>query len=394
MKKLIDLSKMDKMKWLIISGLLMINFFIPKNTLFGQDDPKPDFFGVFAVSNGVLYEFQDSQAKNLTSLASSTTTGILGFPSLGTEKKFFSDPKLYFIIYGEKMNPMKGKKPMLSTITYLPASQLYIASANINLKVGPIPGLPDAYKLIPENPLPQGLYSFHSGRLKSTSVLDASVEANAQKDVWTFFISKEYMGNGQLSEVNLQKGEYTCPPNYGLFLIQNFNYIQIPVSSDKAVVKYTGGAEKRKVLTELSGVVVDSSFMIPWMVSNNEENIRGRMVNVSIKAHNIYKDIIPEKMVLSKLTKKTLDLRSEKDIKKGEPEQMTDVWVADEQVPYLAIICDLEQTLCRIVPVSEMKITAPPIKLAPGDYALHNGIMTDDKNSFGSSDIVYTFTVR
>jgi hypothetical protein len=179
-------------KWI---NLLVIILFLSNIKAVGQNQQSPDFWGIFISSNGKLIELKDQDARNLKIHgnlihAKMGIASIKGSPSL-------SDPKIYFIVYGDKMNPMKGARPVLSKINWDDNIENYTAGDVVNLKIGPIPGLNDAYKFIPENPLNNGIYCFHSGRLNSTNAFDGTIEENAaKKDIWTFIIDTN-MGNGQ-----------------------------------------------------------------------------------------------------------------------------------------------------------------------------------------------------
>lgn len=374
-------------------NLVVIFLIFFQINLFGQDQPKPDFWGVFLVSNGKLIEFKDQDAKNL-SMSGSLIQATMGISSV-QGSPYFSDLNTYFIVYGDKMNPKNGQNPVLSKLVWNGSLNMYVAGESVNLKIGPVPGLPDAYKLIPERSLNQGLYCFHSGRLNSTSPMDGAIESNAKKDVWTFWISKEFMGRGQLSSVDISNGEYTTTPSYGLFLIQDSKYIQVPVCRDKSIETFIDNDIEMKGVTELSGIEVDSAKMTHWMVANSENDIRNLIVNVSMRVNYLpYKDMIPERMYLSKLKNVSVDVRTKKQIKKGEPEKITNIWVLSEPIPHLASISETAPTICRIVPIERLDVNAPKIKLSPGVYAFHNGVLNDGKRTFGVTDVVYTFTVK
>lgn len=366
---------------LIISLLLCAAH---NNNLHGQQEaPTPSYWGVFIVSNNELIELRDRDAVDL-SMRGSLMEAIMGIRTLSSSP-FIPDPSLYFIVYGDKLNPMRGQRPVLSRLVWNSGLEMYVSGADINLNIGPIQGLDNAFRLIPENELSEGVYSFHSGRLNSKDPFSGTIEANQQQDVWAFYVSKELMGGGELSSVDLSKGQYTIPPAPGLFLINKNRYVQIPVSKRRDTEEFQHINDRRKGMTEVSNVRISKNDMLNWMVARFEEDLRNLTINIQAQViRGDHLDFIPERMVLSKLKKETVDIRSRRDIRRNNPEELVELWVHDSTIGFTFSRSGLDSRIGRIVLSKDLE---------PGVYALHNGILNSSSRNFGTMDIVYTFTV-
>lgn len=361
---------------------LLFSFFF-SNNLNGQEIPKPSYWGIFIVSNGELIELRDADAVDLI-MKGNLMQAVMGIRTMASSP-FISDPSLYFIVYGNKLNPMRGQNPVLSRLIWSSSLEMYVAGSDINLNIGPVEGIENAFRLVPQNELNEGMYSFHSGRLNATDPFSGTIEANQQNDVWTFYISKELMGTGALSSVDLSKGQYTIPPAPGLFLISNNRYIQVPVSKRRDAEDFLQNEERLKGMKEISDIRINSKEMLNWMVARQEEDLRTVTINVQARVvRGDHLDFIPERMVLSKLKKETVDIRSRRDIRRNNPEELMELWVPYKTIPFNFSRSGLEGRIGRIV-LSQ--------KLEPGVYALHNEVLTSSGRSFGTMDIVYTFTV-
>lgn len=385
----------------IITSIHMILMFLgmailPQITLICQEVPVPEYYGIYVVQNGMLYEFQESTAREIA------LRGTASFPMLGIARRaddntpFISDRGLYFIVYGDKMNPSKGAKPSLSYTRYNADADIFMHDFPIALKIKPFPKLQDAYILIPEGRLEkQGLYCFHSGRLSSSNPSDASNESNAKnKDTWLFYLSEEWVGFGKLNKESLAKGQYTLPPSHGVHLIQKEEFVQIPITKKDFLIDYLDGDTIKTGIDRLSGITTEHSSMMPWFISFNEHDIRGDLLNVSMKAKEInFRDIIPERMRLSKIELKTVDTRTKKEIKKNEPPRYQNIYVEEINIPFVVKL-SIVPTLCRIVPTKKGTIDSEHIVLPPGLYALHNGVLTAEGKTFGIYPIVYTFQIK
>lgn len=68
----------------IITSIHMILMFLgmailPQITLICQEVPVPEYYGIYVVQNGMLYEFQESTAREIA------LRGTASFPMLGIE---------------------------------------------------------------------------------------------------------------------------------------------------------------------------------------------------------------------------------------------------------------------------------------------------------------------
>ena len=170
----------------VISTIVLLLLF-SSNFTNGQEIPDLEFWGIYIVVNDKPFEFKDQDARDL-SMHGNLMKATMNIKSI-KGSPFFNDPNAYFITYGNKMNPSKGKEPALSELVWDYQVNRYVVKRNIPIKIGPVKDLSDAFKFIPEEPLKSGIYAFHSGRLNATDPFSGTIEANERKDVWTFIIT-------------------------------------------------------------------------------------------------------------------------------------------------------------------------------------------------------------
>ncbi len=368
---------------LFLSALLLSLCFIS----FGQDNIKPEFFGTYVVINGKLIEFNKDAAANLSGV------GDLLNPTLGIKQlngPWFSGKDAYFISYGNKNKPVLTKLiwqktiPSKNSITgenITLEANMWVPNGDIELKIAPIQGMDDCFKLIPSKPLTEGVYCLHFGRLTSKNYIDASVEANADKDVFDFALTNGFLIRGDLANCDIDKGEYIRPDYYGLYFIQDKKYVNIPVNkAAKSSIPEFGSLDaRRRGLTEISPIVLESSKLEKTFIAFSNPEVTLSISNAQ------YKNMIPEKMFLSKLKQIEVDTRSERQIKKGEPEEIQKVWVEDIEIKTFFDLNSFVPSVVRIY------ISTP---LEPGVYAFHNGLLKGQKTTFGIENVIYSFTVK
>jgi len=373
--------------------ILIVLLFIAIN-IYAQT-PKPEYFGAYMVINGKLIELKSANADTIR------TSGTLdmGNPILGIKQKrgqWISDNNFYFLIYDDKQ---QGKTPTLSTLTFKATDvhtnpithqqqqvnvNLWEFDKDIPLKTAPVTDLQNAYKYVTETPLPEGSYIFSkSGRQQSDGLFSAT---NNAKDVWHFTFSKSLMMDRDLSKCDIDKREYTLPSSFGFWVINNNQYVQIPATKSKDIVKYRDSTKTFPYgVTDLSGTEISQNQLAKTFIAFSDKDIRQGSTEMNL-FYKIYFNMIPEKMYLSKLKQIEVDTRTDKDIKKGNPANIVKVWVEDKSIPFNNSISSFYNKQLSRVYIDQA--------LEPGTYAFHNGRINGKDLSFGGTNIVYTFVVK
>ena len=118
-------------------------------------------------------------------------------------------------------------------------------------------------------------------------------------------------------------------------------------------------------------------------ISFSKENARVG-VKISISTAD-YKDMIPEKMFLSKLKQIEVDTRSKNEIKKSKPEEIEKVWIEDFEIPFKTVISGFDNRIASLL-LEE--------KLKTGVYAFHNGLLKGQQPTYGVDNVIYSFVVK
>jgi hypothetical protein len=385
--RLLTLKIFDMKSLLFILSFIALSHF----NLYSQDIPLPEYYGIYSVVNGKLYEFNKSNAAKISGVGNlvNTTLGIKHIYG-----PWFNDAGCYFIIYGKPLklelieltwkSKVNVQNPMDGSVSSIDAN-MYVPSRTIALRVAPIKDLQNCYKYVPAEKLTEGYYCLDDGSLSSHNAMEISNEANSNSNVFDFAITYGLRIRGDLNKCDFDKGEYILPKNYGLFFIENKKYVKMPFNrKSKNIIEYGDISTRRKGLLQISEVVFDSAQLERVFVSFSEYNIRGK-VRVSLTTAN-HKDIIPEKMYLSKLKKITVDTRSKHEINKGKPQELKEVWIEDKEIPIIVKTSGFYYPLVALIVISK--------PLSPGVYAFHNGLLKGLKHSFGVQNIIYSFTVK
>jgi len=372
---------------------LIVLFFLMQfgySSILSQELVKPEYYGTYAVVNGQLVEFPKDSATNVVGVGNLLKTN-LGIRDL--KGPWLRDSTLYFVIYGdmsklilsrvEWRNTVESKNPMTGVVSAVQA-KMYVAVENIELKVAPYGNINNCIKLVPAKALKEGYYCIHTGRLTSDNAINMTVEANAKKDVFDFTVTEGFIKKGDMSKCDIEKGEYIKPTYYGLWAIENKKYIYIPVTKSKEITTYLNNNKKNKGLLSITPVNLEASNLEKTIISYSYENARkGIKIGLSNAS---YKDMVPEKMFLSKLKQIEVDTRSKKDIKKNKPPKMEKIWVEDYQITYnVSITSFYYPRIARIYFENHLE---------PGIYALHNGALKGQSLSFGTSNVIYSFSVK
>ncbi|MCF8360900.1 MAG: hypothetical protein K9H26_19280 [Prolixibacteraceae bacterium] len=201
--------------------IIMLAFLSSLHHVNGQKIPDLEFWGIYIVVNDEPFEFKDRDARDLSMhgnlmKATMNIKSIKGSPN-------FNDPNAYFITYGNKMNPSKGKEPALSELVWDYQVNRYVVKRNIPIKIGPVKDLSDAFKFIPEEPFKSGIFAFHSGRLNATDPFSGTIEANERNDVWTFIIT------GQSDEAEMTNMEQMIREHEMLVVAEEIRKANKPV---------------------------------------------------------------------------------------------------------------------------------------------------------------------
>jgi hypothetical protein len=359
---------------------------------FAQETPKPEFFGIYAVVNGQLKEFNKKDAAKLSGAGDMINT-TLGIRELNGP--WFVDSTIHFITYGINKRPILTKltweetvqsKNVVTGATANVEAKMYVANGNIEFRIAPIQEMEDCYKFLPSETLKEGYYCLHFGRLTSQDAFDMTVESNTQNDVFDFAVTKGLKIEGDLSSCNIDKGEYTLPESYGLHFIEDGNYIKIPISRGgvKNIPEFGPIDNRRRGVVNVTDVTLNASKLEKVFISFSEKNPR-MGVRISISAAD-YKDMVPEKMFLSKLKQVEVDTRKEREIKKNKPEEMEKVWIEEVEIPYETVISGF------IYPrIASLHLEN---NLEPGVYAFHNGLLKGLPPTFGVDNIIYSFRVK
>lgn len=361
------------------------------NSCFAQETPKPEFFGIYAVVNGQLIEFNKKDAAKLSGVGDLVNT-TLGIRELNGP--WLKDSKIYFITYGIKSRPTLSKLTWKETIqsknfmtgaTTNVEAKMYVANGNIEFKIAPVEGMEDCYKFIPSETLEEGYYCLHFGRLTSNDAMNMSIESNSNADIFDFAITKGLRIKGNLEDCNLEEGEYILPPSYGLHFIENGKYITVPVSKGgvKNIPEFGTLDERRRGVINITDIELDNSTLEKMFISFSKENARVG-VKISISTAD-YKDMIPEKMFLSKLKQIEVDTRSKNEIKKSKPEEIEKVWIEDIEIPFKTVISGFDDRIASLF-IEE--------KLKPGVYAFHNGLLKGQQPTYGVDNVIYSFFVK
>lgn len=138
--------------------------------------PIPEFHGIYLVSQGQFVDLKETRINAAGTLMES----VWGIKSLSGVT--ISDKKAYIILYSD-IPPQSvdlAKLKYLHKIEYehpvmeflgepVVDVEMWVADEDIRLKVAPIEGKGDMYRLVPAAPLSPGVYAIHSGNLYGRS---------------------------------------------------------------------------------------------------------------------------------------------------------------------------------------------------------------------------------
>lgn len=363
-----------------------------------QSPPLPTYYGTYIVSNGELLELPPEKADDLSGVGFINNAAV-GLKQLnGMSNPWVNDPNASFIVYMQKF----GLKPVVAKLTYkenvslknmmtgqneTKTAQMYMPEKYIQLRTAPIDGKQDALHLVPASPLENGIYVIDlTGRIKDNSAFAFAQESNAKKDVWTFVVSADgCIGRGSLSEIDLEAGEYVLPPPFGMYLIANSKYHQIPVHRNSDIVSFNLENGSYSGIIILSGESFTADELADFFVVFSEYDLRaGEKAPINLK-YAPHRNMIPEKMFLEKLQPIEVDLRSKREVKKNKPPEITNAWLYEKSIPFEVSINGLDGRICKV------KILE---KLEPGKYAFHNGKLNGESLTYSLQNVVYSFEIK
>jgi hypothetical protein len=364
-----------------------------------QEIPDLQFFGTYLLINGQLIELSAENAESLSG-SGNIMSAMLGIKSpKGLRSFWINDPNVSIILYGNN----RGEKPVFGTLKYQsnmfmahPITQqqqqvevnMYILDKEIPVRIAPIEGKQDALHLVPANRLADGFYVLDkTGRIKQTDAFAATREANANNDIWTFVISTDgFNGSATLDKVDVSKGEYTTPPGFGMFLVANNKYIQIPVHRNSEIENFSLDDRNYFGLNKINDIKISADDIQNFFVTYCESDIRGTTLNLAINiGYKSHRDMIPELMFLEKLKQVEVDLRSNRDIRRDRPPKIEKVWVADKTVGTRSLQNRFNNRISKNTMI---------LDLEPGVYAFHNGRLNGENLTFGAQAIFYSFIIE
>lgn len=384
---------MKKTFLFLISVLMVSNL-----TIFAQNTPMPQFFGTYMVVDNNLNELSGSLADSLKGVGYIGNT-LMGIKNVkGLRRNWVNDPNTSFIVYQKDLK----EQPVLAKLEYKSqvkmknsmtgqeeavTVEMYIPTKFINLKTAPIEGKDGAFRLIPEFPLEDGRYVFDlRGRIKTNDAFAFTVEQNSKNDIWSFVVSRDgCTGYGKLTDDIIAKGKYTVPPGYGMWVIKNFDYVQIPVHRNSEIKSAVYNDGKYETLASKPTATFLKSEFRDYFIIFSEKDRRGGESSTRYLNYVPFKDMWPEKMYISKLKEIEVDMRSKREIKKNKPPKMEKVWIAEKDIPF-DIVNNNDGRLSKIIIKEDLE---------PGFYSFHNGGINGIKATYGMNyNAIYSFEIK
>ena len=179
----------------IVIFLSFLWFFLPHNVwalkIFDKAT-KPEYFGVYVIDDSKLVELKTTKLGANGNLLSSII-GLQEPPEIQ-----INDNKSYIIFYNDAI---PYNRVVLSKLVYKKSAQtndafgknaietnMWVEEKKINLKVAPISGEHNMYRLVPNNPLEKGVYAIHYGVLGNKSTIEVSRKLN--ENVYGFLVGE------------------------------------------------------------------------------------------------------------------------------------------------------------------------------------------------------------
>lgn len=386
------------MKQLIFSILSILFCYLG---LAQEERPLPQFHGTYLVVNNHLTELNASMADSVRGIGH-FGNAIIGIRNIkGVANKWINDENIYFIVYHQALrarpflveleykdkvtvkNPLTGQEEVVT-------ANMHVPKRTINLRTAPLEGRDGALILVPEFPLENGIYAFDlGGRMSSMDMFDATTEANAGNNIWSFVISRgSCLGMGELSQADLDKGEFTIPPGFGMWAIEGFQYAQIPAQRNSEIKSVDIEGDKYEALAGTPNAMFKLSELRSYFILFSEVNRKVSSNSTRHLNYVPYRDMEPENMFISKLQAVQVDMRSRREIKRNEPPQMETVWITEHDIKF-----DIEHTI-----EGRVSKIIPKEALSPGIYAFHNGGINGNKYTFRAGllnyPVLYSFQVE
>lgn len=160
--------------------------------------PIPEFYGIYLVSNGKLIQLKQSERGHV----GDTMSGIVGIKRRSEIDIKESKPNV--IVYEQGVAPSRillskliFKRKILAGgqkgNKFFPqkwyTANMWIVESSIQLRVAPIEGKKDMYRLVPTTPLTPGVYVLHKGDLQSESTPGAMFALSQSSFVYNFSIN-------------------------------------------------------------------------------------------------------------------------------------------------------------------------------------------------------------
>jgi hypothetical protein len=245
----------------------------------------------------------------------------------------------------------------------------------------------NAYKYIPSKPLQEGYYCFHNGRLTSGEPMAATVEANAKNDIFDFIVSKNFGKSKKLSTLDINAGQYTLTPDFGMYFIQNKEYVRVPIIKKENTIIYGGKKSDSVAIITMPITVINKEQIAKYWISTSKENARNDgFFRLKIDLSTVlYQDMIPERMILSKLKEVEIDSRSKKEIKNNVAPKIIKAWIEEKVIPYDIEFCWYSNPF-----IVKCELKEP---LEPGVYAWHNGGLNGKEPTYRNY-VIYDFVVK
>ena len=402
---------MNIYKHAIITTILMLVL----SANFAQDDPIPEFYGVYMVLDDRLIELNEANKSNITGLKFTISYSCVGIKEVGTNEWLKSN-NIYFIVYGDQVNnqfylsEMRFKNTIQrpadamervghESMTHVNAEvNMNMVSKNINLRKAPVKGLENAVKYVPSEPITEGAFAFHDGVLNITKTSETTSDI-LKRPCWDFIYSVKFSPDKPIQDLNFSKGEYTVPNDYGIWIVdKSQGLVELSQTKFLDVIPYyfdeefkvnrlqglttsgNGQAIKEKAFSRAN--TVSSANMANYLLVLNE-NVVGRG---SGTIEIVGESIAPDAVYLSKLKTIEIDKRSKGGLKKNKPPKIDVVWVEDLNIP----IVDINQSWYSPL----LFVLSFENALAPGRYALHNGGINDQPRTWGIMPKVFYFEVQ
>jgi len=196
--KLLKLGRIKKMKTTNFICILLLSICI-----YSCKEKLPDSYGIYAVSNNAMNTlvpqklmFKGNMFSSISGLKEATGTCSLDIDNLIVFEKDVNPQKIF-------LSRLKFQES--ATVSNLFGNSyvdvnLWTADSNIEIKIAPIDGKTDMYRIIPASPLKNGFYAIHFGELSNKETLSA-----VDKVVYGFVIGSSIKPY-QLSEKGKNQG--------------------------------------------------------------------------------------------------------------------------------------------------------------------------------------------